>query len=662
MVVRANSCRLSGFTVKRPDRSDKANGLYANGLHQCEVIIEVVKEVQSADGTWVSSVLTDEERDSVTVVEWAAQDNKALVPGWSCDKERNCYDLGLWQRGVPDEVTSSETVEANPISGTERIYRYLRCDASAPIGPRLFMARMVVDGQVYTTHFSKEGVSFESAIAIDPVRPFDLGVRDLDEYLNASAFAVKGVIVNVSYWTPPAGIRFIVNRGFVVSTHLPDDGVDFKTMKSEVFMEGGDVDTYSIKVGTIVNKDTVELPLDINEIHQHLELPAQYPPVVFNKRPTIMRALWVMVKQRFPARYKQGVWRLLDNFGNEHTFLLDHTQTGLKLTDTLGKRRLRLAHFEITLPSGQPSTTALYANGRHQCKVTTDVIVERETEDGYWERIRMTDEERDSLTVTRYSGNIDQPLPAGWHCDKEKNIYDSGLWSRGVEAEVESSIVKKREESPPLQKEVVDRYMRFDPDRPTDIVKFMARIVVGGVTYTTNYSADVSFDSSVTIVPTGPYFLKVSDLVAYVDRQAFDDNHATVFVYYWSPTGGLRFLVNRGLDAPLPVPDEGSLFQTTYFKGTSRFYTKIGVVRHRDDPSVGIPISAIYSAHPERYKMVRFTQVLTNMRAVLLMVSSPSSISMDAGSKWRLWDNFGCEHIFWLQVTGNGGTVELKNG
>jgi hypothetical protein len=636
--------------------------LYANGLHQCEVIIEVVKEARSADGTWVSSVLTDEERDSVTVVEWATQDNKELVRGWSCDEERNCYDLGLWQRGVSDEVTSSETVEANPVSGTERIYRYLRCDANAPIGPRLFMARMVVEGQVYTTHFSKEGVSFESAIAIDPVRPFDLGVRDLEEYLNASAFVVPGVIVNVSYWTPPAGIRFVINRGFVAPTHLPGDGVDFRTMKSEVFAEGGDVDTYSIKVGTIVNKDTVELPLDINEIHQRLELPVQYPPVEFNKRPTIMRALWVLVKLRFPSRYEQGVWRLLDNFGNEHTFLLDHTQTGIKLTDTLDKRPLRLAHFEITLPSGQPSTTALYANGRHQCKVTTDVIVEREKEDGTWERIRMTDEERDSLTITPYSGNINQPLPAGWHCDKEKNIYDSGLWSRGVEAEVDSNIVKMREGSPP-QTDVVDRYMRFDPDRPIDAVKFMARIVVGGVTYTTNYSVgDVSFDSSVTIFPTRPYLLTVSDLVAYVDKQAFEDRHAKVLVSYWSPPAGLRFLRNRGLDAPLSVPDEGFLFQTTYFVSFLGSYSKIGVVQNRDDPSVGIPISAIYSAHPDSNKMVRFTQVSTNMRAVFLRVSSSSNISMDAQSKWRLWDNFGCEHIFRLQVADNEGGVELKNG
>lgn len=659
MVVRANSCRLSGFTVKRPDRSDKANGLYANGLHQCEVIIEVVKEVQSADGTWVSSVLTDEERDSVTLVEWAAQDNKVLIPGWSCDKERNCYDLGLWQRGVPDEVTSSETVEANPISGTERIYRYLRCDASAPIGPRLFMARMVVEGQVYTTHFSKEGINFESAIAIDPVRPFDLGVRDLDEYVDTSAFRAGSVTVRVYYWTPPAGIRFLVNKGFVVSIYLPDEGVDFKSMASELLF---DIIPLSVKVGTLVNKDTVGLPLDIAEIHQRLELPAQYPPVEFNKRPTIMRALEFQAKLMLPTLYKQGVWRLVDNFGNEHTFFLDHAKGRLILTDALDKHRLRLAHFEISLPSGQPSTTALYANGRHQCKVTTDVIVERETEEGYWERVRMTDEERESLTVTLYSGNVNQPLPAGWHCDKEKNIYDSGLWVRGGEPEVESHAEKVLDEKTPLQNEVVERYMRVDPDRPIDSIKFMARIVLGGITYTTNYSGEVSFDSSVTILPTRPYVLKVDDLNVYVDRQAFSDNYASAVVHYWSPKAGLRFLVNRGLDTPLSVPDEGFLFQTTYIKSLSLLYTKVGVVTSRDDPSVGIPISAIYSQHPSGSKLVRFNQVLTNMRAVIVLVSRPLSVNGDARSKWRLWDSFGCEHIFWLQVTDNGASVELKDG
>lgn len=61
----------------------------------------------------------------------------------------------------------------------------------------------------------------------------------------------------------------------------------------------------------------------------------------------------------------------------------------------------------------------------------------------------------------------------------------------------------------------------------------MASIELGGVTYTTNYSDDdVAFDSYVTIRATLPYALSTSQLVEYVDNDAYSDNLCDVDVYY----------------------------------------------------------------------------------------------------------------------------------
>lgn len=95
MVTQASKCRLSKFSISRPANTQAANGLYANGRHQCEVLIDVVKEISGVGDEWVRVRLTDEERASVTVVECSEHGNQTLTPGWSCDVEKINSRLGF---------------------------------------------------------------------------------------------------------------------------------------------------------------------------------------------------------------------------------------------------------------------------------------------------------------------------------------------------------------------------------------------------------------------------------------------------------------------------------------------------------------------------------------------------------------------------------------
>ena len=81
MVAHSSNIRLSGLSIGFAGRTEAANGLYANGRHQCEVVIEVVKETRGPDGEWIATPLTDEERASVTVVEWSEHDTQTLTQG-----------------------------------------------------------------------------------------------------------------------------------------------------------------------------------------------------------------------------------------------------------------------------------------------------------------------------------------------------------------------------------------------------------------------------------------------------------------------------------------------------------------------------------------------------------------------------------------------------
>ena len=671
MVVRESS-RLLSFVISRPNKRDEANGLYANGNHQCEVIIDIVKQSSAADNTWTSAGLTDEERSSLTIVEWSEHDHGELPHGWSCDKERNCYDLGLWSRASVSESLRENVTAVAADSQVERMSRYLRCDLGAAMGPVRFMARVVIDGEIYTTHFSKGECAFESSIVISPEYPFYLNVEDLEHYEDLTAFFATSssffFIGNVHYWTPPSALKFVENKGIEEALRLPGDGAAFDSTLSRRLNKNPPGVAH--KVGTLTNKNQIGQTLEIGEIHQGVGLPNLQKPVKFNERPTIMRAINLFSNAfSFSEHYGRRAWRLLDNFGTEHTFALDSDVEGniyLLGASEVGSHYLKT--FEIMLPGGGTSTEELYSNGRHQCKVEVEVVVMQLRADGSSVQVPLTTEQRNSLTITVFSNNANEPLPRGWSCDKDKNIYDVGLRRAGAEAvstdqgtETEAASRWRREAV-----DVVNRYMRADPSASNEKVRFMATIDVDGVRYTTNYSfGDISFSSYVIIGSVRPYKLGVHELVQHTDIHAYQDDYCDIDVYYWTPPSGLRFLVNRGLDSPLFLPWEGRSSTSSYnnnFDRWERTY-KGGIVYGKDVPNPTVLISDIFKGHPHGDQtVVKFNDRPTIMRAVRYRENKFRDVALDHKSKWRLWDNYGCEQVYMIERADSGNVISLKDG
>lgn len=664
MGAHASNCRLSGLSIRRPAKTEAANGLYANGRHQCEVIIDVVKETRGPDDVWVNARLTDEERASVTVVGWSEHGNQMLPQGWSCDEGRNEFSLGLWQGGLSEELQCTEVAECRGDENHESISRYLRCDPDAPIGPARFLVRAVVGGEVYTSSLSRGEVVFDSSIEIHSVRPFALRVSDLEEYYDNQAFLAfipSYIDVRVYYWTPPEGIRFVENNGFSSPLELSNNGDEFScTLLYDLSNPRGE----SGKVGTLLDKNELGVPLDINEVHKNMALPPQYLPVRFDRKPTIMRAIRMHCALGFKAADNKGFWSLIDNFGSEHKFLLGISPPiydNLVLKDPWENGPINLLLFKISLLSGGESTNALYANGRHQCKVQIEVIIQKEKEDGGWETVRLSQEERDSVTVTAFSADANAPLPPGWSCDRTKNMFDSGILSLEGDGVIED--LKGSNKRSLDQVELVDRYLRFGDGGGIAGQRFMAKIVLGGVTYTTN---NVGERSSIYVTPKAPYILRVSDFESHVDRDAYADKYCDVDVYYWWPKASLHLRVNRGLDTPMPDPNQGFSFQSTYIKTFldigGRPYFKGGVLVGFDELNPRVRLADIFRGHPEEgSRLVRFDKVSTIMRAVRVRMVGTSPTSGDKKTIWRLWDNYGCEHAFRLVQADEGNVIILEN-
>lgn len=655
MKIDKESARLSRINIKLPSGATSTDALYANGRHQCAVIIELVKEVKGDNGVWSHARLTDDERSCVTVTGVTSVEHQQLPFGWSCDENRNIYDLGLWRRGA---IAARQAATSDYQAPVETVVRYLRFNSGLPLESVTFVARAVLDGKVYTSHISSAEMENGSSLTITPVPPERLANVDMVPFVDHGAFRSGLVEMDVYYWTPPAGLTFLENRGLDSPITLVDEGSHFQ---SSFFYTGSDVPT---KAGVIPGNNTFAMQLVYSDVHGK-GAPAN-ASVRFNERNTIMRA----VRLKGWMRLDQGIntktpWRLLDNFGTEHMFFLNTQDTGESITlgDLGNDAEYKIQHLHITLPGGGTSTSSLYANGRHQCKVEIEAIKEKYVpETGTWIGVPLTDAERASATVTLYSANRDQPLPAGWSCDREKNIYDSDLWNR-------SAIERQEQEEEPLSEssgnEVISRYMRFNSTQAIEPHRFMARIEVDGKVYTTNMKVDdVTFNAWINITPVRPYALKVVDLVEYVDYNALSDATSDVDVYYYTPPSGLRFLVNRGIDNPLAISNEGPFFQTSYINmgtgGANKNFRKGGVVMGKDVPGLRIRLNDLHQNIPWTNPYVRFHERDTIMRAVKVEAESTYT-NHDSRSPWRLWDNFGCEHSFRLDWKNDGNAILLKD-
>lgn len=670
MVANTSHCRLSGFGIKGCSSTGAATEVYANGRHQCEVIIHIVKEIINANGEWVHTPLTDEERASVTLVECSQNSNQALTQGWSCDEEKNQFTLGLWQVKSSQEDQRVNQVELADHTIGERIKRYLRCDPDTATGPVVLMARVAIDGRIYTTNSPDTGAGFESSISINSVRPIQLSESNIELYVDYSAYQAGPPYrteVDVYYWTLPHGLWIKQNLGFETPLGSPGEGKDFQSVLA--YQNPLDPDA-SNRVGTFLNKDDPESSLFLDEIYEGLPAPSPNPAVRFNERPTVMRAIRLRSNIAAENRDTKSVWKLLDNFGTEYNFLVK-LMGGVELPGVpyfklVGGAimTVRLTTFEVVLGSEGPGARFLYANDRHQCKVRVEVTAERQNPDYSWSPMTLSDSERDSVTVTRYSPNLDEPLPLGWSCDREKNMFDTGLWQKGaISPTSEGNADPVKTKASPLN-EVIERYMRVSATVPIEPQKFMASIHIGGKTFTTN-PASGGVDSSVTIDPIRPYQVRVADLIEFHDKHAQNDNTTDVDVYYYTMPSGLSIVSNRGLDNPLSVENEGVNFQTSfcerilYHKFTR---CKAGIVVSKDFEGAELRVNDIqHGYYSGGNPYVRFDMVKTFFRVVKLWGKKPITQG-NTSSIFRVWDNFGCEHKFFMVPKNHDLDVELKDG
>ncbi|AZE82402.1 hypothetical protein C4J98_0973 [Pseudomonas orientalis] len=320
----------------------------------------------------------------------------------------------------------------------------------------------------------------------------------------------------------------------------------------------------------------------------------------------------------------------------------------------------KLSTFNILFPGRQTSSSELYANDRHQCKVIVEVVVEEKSADGVWVERSLTPQERESATITAYSADKQAVLPRGYSVDKDKNIYDSGLRRLDTESPAAGGYDYR---STDPRTEVIDRYLRFAPGVPIEPSSFMARIIVGGQTFTTYGRIG---NPSITMTPTRPYVLRVRDLNAFRVDALNPGGHydADLDVYYWVPKDGTKFLVNRGLDAPLPIPNEGRRVQSYYAhnggSGIDRS-RKVAVLlgdRVNDLVRMGdIQDDDIVN----RNTLVNVASHDTIMRAVRL---SRKFLPLGAGKRrplWRLWCMFGCEHAFYVDESDYGNVIHITD-
>ncbi|ASV36846.1 hypothetical protein CI807_11860 [Pseudomonas sp. NS1(2017)] len=311
-----------------------------------------------------------------------------------------------------------------------------------------------------------------------------------------------------------------------------------------------------------------------------------------------------------------------------------------------------LKAFDIELPNGQSWTNELYANGRHQCQLNVLVQKQVENADGHFIDTPLTTTERNSATITAY-GFPGAVLPRGWSCDRTKNQFDVGLRPLGTE--------EPMAEIKPVDNsfELIKLYVRAGTSASMGTERLMAKMVVGGKTYTTNGAGGgAPFQSYVDIQLTSPYRLEISELSTYVDVDAYSHGHngVDIDIYYMTPTvKGIRFVENRGLDSPVVVNGEGSHFHTSYVKHTNNGVRFKGGVVMVENGRLTVDKIQKNNGSGE----VLYNKLSTIMRAARYRgwMDTPDD---DRQSGWRLWDNYGCEHIFFIGWADSGNVLALR--
>lgn len=310
--------------------------------------------------------------------------------------------------------------------------------------------------------------------------------------------------------------------------------------------------------------------------------------------------------------------------------------------------------FKVVLPGVGDSTKALYANGRHQCKVEVIIDKERRFIRDEWEvgeSEPLTPEELASLTITRYSANENEKLPTGWSCDTTKNEFDTGL--RGGSPIASSAGTTGGGE-------VVERYLRVDARVAIEAQRFMARVVVAGKTYTTY---NVGAGSSVIIEPTRPYEkLRAAQLVAERD-DALSANPVflDIDVYYWSLPAGLRLVKNLGIDNAVDIAGVGRALRPFYSDFRMNSTMLVGGVIDIDSSVTTLRVIDVCPVKGHENKTFRIDKYPTQMRAISVWARMFLRLVKGRDVVWRILDNYGVEHSFLLGSEDEPNVLVLRD-
>ncbi|AZE87730.1 hypothetical protein [Pseudomonas orientalis] len=318
----AGATQLKRFEITLPSGGLMTRELYNNGRHQCRVSLLVIKQVQNENGNWIDTPLSHAEIQSATVTGFGVP-AQPLPMGWICDVEKNKFDAGVWSEGTADEGGSEDYGSADSElknTSVELLPRYIRAEKTVRDDPIRFMGRITVDGKVYTTNGVYGGITFNTYVDIFPRVAYRILIRDLIQYEDLNAFSGEvdknKIDIDVYYWVPPRGLRFIENKGLDNPVNVTLEGIYFQT--SFIYnYSGGNRN----KGGVIWKKDTLGLQLRIDDVQR----PSGTNPFIeFNRYPTIMRAIRYKGWIDSPNNERMSPWRLLDNFGCEHVYVIDY--------------------------------------------------------------------------------------------------------------------------------------------------------------------------------------------------------------------------------------------------------------------------------------------------------------------------------------------------
>jgi hypothetical protein len=319
--------RLGVFEVElpRPGGGNVVdNGVYVGGRQQCQVDIIVQKEQRNEAGRWFAVPLEDHELESATLVEYSNDKEATLPKGWSCDTERNRFVMGPWAGRL--EGAGSETDYSNPIiqpipgiGPLQNIKRYLRFEKGNALNQK-FMAKIVIGKTTYITNMAGEEdeIPFQSSVTLTPREPYVLPAERLEHWADTGALTEYRLDVDIYYWSPPLGLRFVENIVPKNAVKLLDPTVQGD--KYAIYYTH-DVGSGIRQIGGVIPGNTVN-NITMNDLLK--KTVGQNKEIIANKRNTIMRAARVKAWLDNPDVDRQGssIWTLVDNYGCEHHYFL----------------------------------------------------------------------------------------------------------------------------------------------------------------------------------------------------------------------------------------------------------------------------------------------------------------------------------------------------